>query len=319
MTPEDRDDRLHDALEAQVCAQPGSTVNLLTRRVRRTTRDATVSELEVERHVDRSPVLVGLPDGTVTHLRQVLEGSVLTQRVRSATAGRTDLWTTLALAPLTMLALGEPLPLASGGLLRAGAFGHSALVGPAGWLPEVQPWELVGLELCGGEVHPRVVRESELGDLARHQRVREAIALHYRRERWLSGTEHLETRPAEVVNAIAFALLEDPKLLAEPLPPLDELLHDALEEQHQHHWRDFEACRQDLTVSFTLTGMPEALHMELNGRARRYGMSFDQYVIAVLGHLAWRTPFAEDMEPWKGWSPDDADLAPTRSPGQAVR
>ena len=32
-------------------------------------------------------------------------------------------------------------------------------------------------------------------------------------------------------------------------------------------------------------------------------MTLDQYVIAVLGHLAWRTPFAEDLEPWDGWAP----------------
>ncbi|HET6560284.1 MAG TPA: hypothetical protein VFG72_00265 [Marmoricola sp.] len=45
---------------------------------------------------------------------------------------------------------------------------------------------------------------------------------------------------------------------------------------------------------------------ELDARARRYGMSFAQYVIAVLGHLAWRTPFAEDMEPWEDWDPERA-------------
>ncbi len=37
-------------------------------------------------------------------------------------------------------------------------------------------------------------------------------------------------------------------------------------------------------------------------------MSLDQFVVAVLGHLAWRTPFAEDMEPWEHWSPDQPRL-----------
>jgi hypothetical protein len=37
-------------------------------------------------------------------------------------------------------------------------------------------------------------------------------------------------------------------------------------------------------------------------------MSFDEYVIAVLGHLAWRTPFAEDMGPFDAWADEpDAD------------
>jgi hypothetical protein len=44
--------------------------------------------------------------------------------------------------------------------------------------------------------------------------------------------------------------------------------------------------------------MPDALQYGLSRRAATYGMSLDQYVVAVLGHLAWRTPFAEDMEPF---------------------
>jgi hypothetical protein len=57
--------------------------------------------------------------------------------------------------------------------------------------------------------------------------------------------------------------------------------------------------------------MPEALYIELTRRADVYGMSPDQYVIAVLGHLAWRTPFAEDMEPFEDWLPPTDEL-----PGQ---
>jgi hypothetical protein len=34
-------------------------------------------------------------------------------------------------------------------------------------------------------------------------------------------------------------------------------------------------------------------------------MSLDQLVIAILGHLAWRTPFAEDCEPFDDyWDPE---------------
>jgi hypothetical protein len=35
-------------------------------------------------------------------------------------------------------------------------------------------------------------------------------------------------------------------------------------------------------------------------------MSLDQFVVAVLGHLAWRTPFAEDIGPWEDWVPEEA-------------
>lgn len=68
-----------------------------------------------------------------------------------------------------------------------------------------------------------------------------------------------------------------------------------------HTTRDIGAAVED-TVSFFVQGMPEYLYAELDRRARRYGMSFDQFVVAVLSHLAWRTPFAEDLGPWEQWS-----------------
>jgi hypothetical protein len=59
--------------------------------------------------------------------------------------------------------------------------------------------------------------------------------------------------------------------------------------------------------------MPDALRNQLDARAMQYGMSFDQYVIAVLGHLAWRTPFAEDMRPWQDWKPAEPAACETHS------
>jgi hypothetical protein len=35
-------------------------------------------------------------------------------------------------------------------------------------------------------------------------------------------------------------------------------------------------------------------------------MTLDQFVVAILGHLAWRTPFAEDIGPWEDWVPENA-------------
>ena len=57
-------------------------------------------------------------------------------------------------------------------------------------------------------------------------------------------------------------------------------------------------------MGFWVDGIPEALHMELSHRARRYGMTDAQFIVALLSTLAWRTPFAEDMEPWDDWDPD---------------
>ena len=205
---------------------------------------------------------------------------------------------------LNVLAL-DSLELTSGGEVRRAPSGHEALVGPVCWLPDVDRFGLVAVRLEGGQLSAERVDESKLPSLERQQQVRALIAEHYRKERWWNAHDDLESRPGELVNALTLARLEDPDLLSEPFPPLDELLHDPLErDADEHHWRDFAACCQTATMSFCVTGMPEGLHMALSARARLYGMSSDQYVVAVLGHLAWRTPFAEDMEPWEGWDPD---------------
>lgn len=59
-------------------------------------------------------------------------------------------------------------------------------------------------------------------------------------------------------------------------------------------------------MSFGISGMPEYLNIELSQRATKLGMSTDRYVVLALGHLAWRTPFAEDMGPWEKWDTTDS-------------
>ncbi len=65
--------------------------------------------------------------------------------------------------------------------------------------------------------------------------------------------------------------------------------------------------------------MPEYLHNELSRRAHKYGMSFDRFVVATLGHAAWRTPFAEDLGPWEDWDlPAPQTAAPRSLPPMAA-
>jgi hypothetical protein len=109
-----------------------------------------------------------------------------------------------------------------------------------------------------------------------------------------------------VTQTLAIARLEAPDLLSTPSVPLQELLYEPVDDRTPDMWRDLMAWRQENTVSFSLEGMPEALYMELDHRADRYSMNLDQFIIAVLGHLAWRTPFAEDMGPWESWDPEHA-------------
>lgn len=230
---------------------------------------------------------------------------MLTQRVRAPLAGRNDLWCTVALQPLLDITEVAALPLANGsGEVRRAPSGQAVLVGPDGWLPDTPRFGVVGLRLQGGRLSAVPVDESCFPKPQAQEQIRQLLARHYRLERWYTGDDDLESRPGEMVRALAYGLLEDPELLREPVPPLDELLYLSLERDcDMHYWRD-RASAVEGTLSFTMQGMPQSLNRELEHRAQRYGMSFDQYVIAVLGHLAWRTPFAEDMGPWDDWDPD---------------
>lgn len=246
------------------------------------------------------PTLVGLPDGRASHLVHVLDGQWFTQRVRASTAGRNDLWVTSAVAPLVTVLVEDALPLTSGGELAMAAHLQQAVVGPDGWLPAAPAGGLVGLRIVDGAVEAAAVPELP-ASLVRDQDARELLGRHYRNESW-----HVDDEPTTrltLTRAVSASVLEVPDLFAEPRTPLDELLYDPLREAHLHSWRDIAAWQVEGNVSFSMQGMPQGLHSELERRARVYGMSFDQFVIAVLGHLAWRTPFAEDLEPFDDWLP----------------
>ncbi len=240
-----------------------------------------------------------------------LDGQVLTVRVRSSTAGRDDLWTTPAVLPLSLVLFDGPLPLATGGFVRAADHLNPAFVGEPGWLPPLRPGELLGLRLVAGRVHVEPV-DGVPGTPEQHQAVRAILARHVRRERFFGDPED-ENLGFDLVRALVRALCEDPDLLRKPMPPLDELTHQVREDATDFHWRDVAAWWGEDNVSFSVAGMPGGLHSELSNRARAYGMSFDQYVIAVLGHLAWRTPFAEDLGPWEQWEPAEPEPAAVRA------
>lgn len=306
------DERLHTVL-VELLAHGPQDVGLLTRRARRLLRDPRIDDDATAELVATSALLVGRADGSVIRLLDVLEGQVLTHRVDAAVAGRTDLWTGLALQPLLTWCTVAPIPLASGGSVQVGSFAHPALVGPPGWLPGATPGSLLGFRVVAGELDVAPVADEQLGDLRREVAVRTVLARHYRREQWWSEDD-LADRPGELDRALAHALLQDPDLLRVPVAPLDELLHDPLHQgQQDHQFRDMSAWERGEVVSFGVSGMPEALFCEIGQRAAKFGMSADQYIVAALGHLAWRTPFAEDLGPWESWDVPGA-VDPPRSP-----
>lgn len=300
--PVDHD--LHDVLVGLVHDLGPHDVTWLAKRARRLRRDARVTEQAVLDVIEVATLLVPRPDGTVAHLRDVLDGIVLTHRVRASTAGRSDLWIGSGVQPFLAMAALRPIPVVGGGHVEAIETQPNVLVGPPGWLPVVPRFGLVGLRLTDGVLAAEPVGDDDLVCPEEQEHVRRLLGDHVRRELWW-GDGDPALRPGEVIRALAIARLEDPDLLCAPHPPLDELLYNPLEaEPDRHHWREFSAARQEESIGVSLNRMPVPLHHELAARAKHYGMSFDQFVIAILGHLAWRTPFAEDIEPWDQWDPD---------------
>lgn len=278
--------------------------DVLATRMRRRFRSRTMDARLVEMLVERSLLLVGRPDGSVIRLIDLLEGSTFTVRVAHADGTRRDLWVSLALAPLISWMDREGLCLTSGDPLSRGAFGHDTIVGPDGWLPAMPPGSLVSLTVTRGRIEVAPVQDDALLSPEEEGAVRRALSRHYKTTTWWTEDD-LAERPYDLTAAVANALVEDSLLLRRPTRPLDELLYIAVRQCEQdHHLRDAFAWGAGECVSFEISGMPEALAGEIARRARHYGMSDDQYLILAMGHLCWRTPFAEDLgDDGFGWEP----------------
>lgn len=293
----------HDLLSTalRILASGPLPLDWLARRLRTELRDARVTREQLIDTVMSTTVLVGRPDGRICRLLDVLDGQTLTHRVESATTKRTDLWTNVSLQPLLVCAALDPIPLVSGGALTVAEFGHPALVGPPGWMPDVPAGALLALTVERGRVRIEALPNGVGATPAQEQRVRAILGRHIREEAWWSDVAEPD-REAELNKAVGHALVEDPELFRTPVSPLIELLHDVLlEHSRQHLFDEAAAWNAGDVVSFSVAGMPECLYAELNRRAIRYGMSFDRFVVATLGHCAWRTPFAEDLGPWESW------------------
>ena len=297
------DHELHDRVVALVRDEGPLEIATLTRRAR-LSLGRPVDELTVRVLLDTANLLVERPDGRVAYLGDVLDGIVLTHRVRGSLRDRTDLWLGYAVQPFLTMAVVGPLPLVDGGEARLGETCDPVLVGPPGWLPPAEHGDLVGLHWQHGRLAVRVVDPDDLAGPAEEDAVRRVLGEHCRSETW-DGPDEDWVRNALLVRALATARLEDPAFLSTPHAPLDQALYEPLEPDPRHRWRDAAAWRHDDSVSFAVTGMPIPLERELRRRAGRYGMTFDQFVVAVLGHLAWRTPFAEDVGSWEDWLPDE--------------
>jgi hypothetical protein len=180
---------------------------------------------------------IPLPDGRWTCAAWLLDGAVLTHRVRSSTDGRRDLWPRNDVLPLLPM-LPRSLPLVDGGNVTV-ADGHRSrslvLLGPLGWLPVVPAGTLLALRWRAGtlSVAPIEVDPSAVADQIAV--LREAFTYH--REvtpvrRWQSP----------LAAAALGALLEVPGLLATALPPLGEILGDLLRQPELPRFARYQCC-----------------------------------------------------------------------------
>jgi hypothetical protein len=180
---------------------------------------------------------IPLPDGRWTCAAWLLDGAVLTHRVRSPTDGRRDLWPRNDVFPLDPL-LPRGLPLVDGGNVTVADSHRSrtlVLLGPPGWLPAVPAGTLLALRWHAGSlsVAPTEVDPSAVADQI--AMLREAFGYH----REMTPVRRWQSPPAA---AVLGALLETPGLLTAALPPLGEILGDLLRQPELPRFARYHCC-----------------------------------------------------------------------------
>lgn len=217
------------------------------------------------------------PDGRFDAAARVLRGQVFTTRPRP---GERDgvLWTYRDLDAIAAL---HRLPLASGGELRRGSGGVESWTGPAGWLPDIEPGQLLGLRWDGAELHVFPIEAVPPGDAEALRDVREVLARH---ARTINRPGWPEPR-ASLTRTVLSALVEDPQLFSRPLPPLRELLPlpEDLRPQDGTPGRDRECLARIVEVPIALRA-----HDELSRRADLLGEQLPDYLSLLLSAAADR-------------------------------
>ena len=237
------------------------------------TRSKTSSSL---RNSLSGPRYVQRPDGRFDTAARLLRGTVFTTRLRRPPEDGV-LWTYRDLDPLLAL---PALPLAGGGEIRRGAGAVESWTGPAGWLPDVAPGELLSLRWDGRAVQLEPVRELP-GDAQRARDVREVLGRHARAVR--SDPWTYEPRPS-LTRTVLSALVEDPHLFASPMPPLRELL-PLPEDLRPQDSRERDSLR---AASIVEVPLPLRVHDELCRRADLLGEGLPEYLSLLLGAAADR-------------------------------
>ena len=242
------------------------------------------------------------PDGRYDTAARLLRGQVFTTRSRPGDDG--VLWTYRDLDALATL---PALPLETGGELRRGEGQVEAWVGPAGWLPDTLPGQLLALRWTGQSLETSWLDSVVPGDSEVVRDTRELLARHARSEHrhgWSSVPRTSLTR------TVLSALVEHPTLFATPLPPLRELL-PLPEDLRPSDSRP--QVNGDVSAVIVEVPLPWRVHDELSRRADLIGELFPDYLSLLLGAAADRVqlqrPSYDRYEPYNGsYSSEGGDV-----------
>lgn len=292
-------------------------------------------ETTVKSALSRSSGIIRLPDGRYDAVRRMLDGSVLTHRVRAATTGRNVLFAGHELEPFDELFAAGPLPLVSGGEVRRSASDMMGLYGPPGWVPDVPADTLLALRFGAGVLAVTAVEDSAetmdrragrlLGVVSRHlgtKDERPAASWRYGYDEWPDYTRTLTGWRRILSHGLLRALAECPDLLAEPMPPLDEVLR-LPEMSWGEVWADQDRLRHGVSspqrgVTLTLHGVPEGLRTALQQQATSSRTPLGEFVVLQLAAATyrWETPCRHDAEQaWlERFRADEYDIDPPYYP-----
>ncbi len=272
-------------------------------------------ETTVKSALGRSAGIVRLPDGRYDAVRRMLDGAVLTHRVRAATAGRHVLFAGHELELFDELLAAGPLPLASGGEVSRSRSDLNGLFGPPGWLPDVPADSLLALRFSAGVLAVTPVEDTAESMDRRTARLLDVVSRHvgakderpaaswtYGHDEWPDYSRSLTGWRRILSQAMLRALAECPDLLAEPVPPLDEVLR-LPEVSWSEVWADQDRMHHGVSspqrgVTLTLHGVPEGLRTALQQQAVSSRTPLGEFVVLQLAAATyrWETPCRHDAE-----------------------
>ena len=260
----------------------------------------------------QSPIMVLLPDGRFDSARRLLDGAALTHRVRYATKGRQVLFAGPELAVLDQVLVHEgSLALTAGGAVTSSLGEFGGWCGPPDWLPDVPADALLAFRMRNGRLSVETVEDEPPRKSDEVERLRVVLRRYLLADDNLSHWQSHHTLGTVMLRALA----EVPDLLAEPLPPLDEVLQLG-NERWGRDWpvESVEGVRDGHRV--VLEDVPGALVSALRRDADQLGVTAGELTVLLLSAATYRTamPCRHDaQDAWFGepsYVPDGQGVVP---------